>query len=187
MGLKMGSLWCEVLINSKLTKRLFWTIALFCLEITSNGTPSVMFFQSPCAKAGTLSSWQQMAKVSTDQVNNPKSPKDKQSALLMPVEQLPASTPDSLPNLIHQTFLQAQNPSVPSEILQPNPNEDRFPQPAPTPEPIPDLEPTEPVQSPPPPPESTDTDSQTVQVQKIEVIGSSIFTPEQFKCYSSTL
>jgi len=160
MGLKMGSLWCEILIKSKFTRHLFWTSTLFYVGIGNNGlkSPSVsasscagipvrtfcplpytfcllfiMLFQGSCAQARTLSSM----------------------------------------------FLQAQNPSVPPEILQPNPNEDRFPQPVPTPEPIPDSEPTEPVQPPPPPPEPTDIDPETAQVEKIEVIGSSVFTPEQ--------
>jgi len=114
MGLKMGSLWCEILIKSRLTKHLLWTIVLFCIVICGDSTSSL-----------------------------------------------------------------AQGPPIPSEILQPNPNEDRFPQPAPTPEPIPDSEETTPVRPPSPPPESTDTNSQTVPVKKIEVTESSIFTPEE--------
>ncbi|NER48535.1 MAG: ShlB/FhaC/HecB family hemolysin secretion/activation protein [Symploca sp. SIO1A3] len=110
----MGSLWCEILIKSRLTKHLLWTIVLFCIVICGDSTSSI-----------------------------------------------------------------AQGPPIPSEILQPNPNEDRFPQPAPTPEPIPDSEETTPVRPPSPPPESTDTNSQTVPVKKIEVTESSIFTPEE--------
>ncbi|NES20201.1 MAG: ShlB/FhaC/HecB family hemolysin secretion/activation protein, partial [Symploca sp. SIO3E6] len=110
----IGSLWCEMLIKSTFTKRLFWTVLLFGVGICGDGTSSI-----------------------------------------------------------------AQSQPIPSEILQPNPNEDRFPQPAPTPEPIPDSEETAPVQPPSPPPESTDTDSQTVLVKKIEVTESSIFTPEE--------
>ncbi|NET61900.1 MAG: ShlB/FhaC/HecB family hemolysin secretion/activation protein, partial [Symploca sp. SIO2E6] len=75
--------------------------------------------------------------------------------------------------------LQTQNLPIPPEILQPNPNEDRFPQPAPTPEPIPDSEDTKPVSPPLPPRESTDSDSQKVQVQQIEVIDSTVFSPEE--------
>jgi len=114
MGLKMGSLWCEILIKSRLTKHLLWTIVLFCIVICGDSTSSI-----------------------------------------------------------------AQGQPIPSEILQPNPNEDRFPQPAPTPEPIPDSEETTPVRPPSPPPESTDTNSQKVPVKKIEVTESSIFTPEE--------
>ena len=222
MGLKMGSFWCEILIKSTLTKRLLWTITLFCVGLCGSGTSSVMFFQSPGVKAETPPFSPKMVEGSTDQVklnlnqvspfhqrkqgaeskeqrvgrekssennqgyfwdrssiNNPENLNQTPSTKRMFLEQLLALIPDSFSHLTHQTFLQAQNPPVPSEILQPNPNEDRFPQPAPTPEPIPDSEETEPVQPPPPPSESTDTDSPTTLIKKIEVIGSTVFTPEQ--------
>ena len=104
--------------------------------------------------------------------------------------------PDSLPRLIQETSLQAQNPPVSPENLQPNPNQDRFLQPSPTPAPItPDAQPSiqpsptptpipsdaqpSPQPSPSPAP-STAPDSQTIQVQKIKVTGSTIFRPDQF-------
>ncbi len=121
--------------------------------------------------------------------------------------------PDPLPRLIQETSLQAQNPPVSPENLQPNPNQDRFLQPLPTPAPVkPDAQPSlqpspsptpipsdaqpspQPSPSPTPipsdaqpspqpspsPAPSTAPDSQTIQVQKINVTGSTIFRPDQF-------
>lgn len=98
------------------------------------------------------------------------------------------------PNLSPEIYWQAQNPPVtppnpgitPSN-LQPNPNEDRFLQPPPSPTPQP-LEPQPPptLEQPPsnsePPSQSppTPSDAPTVPVKKIEVIGSTVFDPEQF-------
>ncbi len=101
----------------------------------------------------------------------------------------------SLPRPTHETFLQAQNPAIPPQNLQPNPNEDRFLQPPPTPAPVtPDSKPSvEPpptpapvpsesnpsVQPPPNPASPTAPASPTIQVQKIQVTGSTVFGPEQ--------
>jgi hemolysin activation/secretion protein len=99
------------------------------------------------------------------------------------------------PNLSSEIYWQAQNPTVtpapnpgitPSNV-RPNPNEDRFLQPLPNPTPQP-LEPQTPptLEQPPsnsePPSQSppTSSDAPTVPVKKIEVIGSSVFSPEQF-------
>ncbi|HBY81833.1 MAG TPA: ShlB/FhaC/HecB family hemolysin secretion/activation protein, partial [Cyanobacteria bacterium UBA11148] len=57
-------------------------------------------------------------------------------------------------------------------------NEDRFPQPTPIPEPLsPDSAP--PLQPPPTPTPPTTPDSPTIQIQKINVIGSTIFDADE--------
>lgn len=69
-------------------------------------------------------------------------------------------------------------PRIP-ENLQPNPNQDRFPQPTPSPAPLPpDSQP--PLQAPPTPSDPTAPGSLTIQVRKIQVIGSTIFRAEDF-------
>ncbi len=93
--------------------------------------------------------------------------------------------------------LQAQNPPTPTlppaapiapENLQPNPNQERFLQPPPSPAPIaPDAQP--PVQAPPTPTPSvspspapqpsTAPNAPAIQVQKINVTGSTVFGPNQ--------
>ena len=101
----------------------------------------------------------------------------------------------SIPRLTRETFLQAQNPAIPPQNLQPNPNEDRFLQPPPTPAPVkPESQPSvqpppttapvpsesqPPVQPPPTPASPTTPASQTIQVQKINVTGSTVFGSEQ--------
>lgn len=89
--------------------------------------------------------------------------------------------------LNHKTSLQAQNPSltppVPPGNLQPNPNQDRFLQPSPTPAPVPtDSKPAvtpSPTGTPTPVPSPPTTAPQTIQVQKINVTGSTVFGTEQ--------
>ncbi|MFB8787635.1 MAG: ShlB/FhaC/HecB family hemolysin secretion/activation protein [Potamolinea sp.] len=89
--------------------------------------------------------------------------------------------------LNHKTSLQAQNPPVtppvPPGNLQPNPNQDRFLQPPPTPVPAPTdskpaVEPS-PTPAPTPVPSPSTPASQTIQVQKINVTGSTVFALEQ--------
>ena len=100
-------------------------------------------------------------------------------------------------NVTPTAFLQVQNPPVPSTVptpvtpenLQPNPNQERFLQPPPNPAPVtPDSNaPIQPSPTPTPPSPSEQTPSQpspsptieTIQVKKINVTGSTIFTPEQ--------
>jgi len=72
------------------------------------------------------------------------------------------------------------SPTIPNpETLQPNP-EDRFPQPTPSPEPLrPDDSP--PLTQPEPTPSRpTNSTVETIQIQKINVTGSTIFEPEDF-------
>lgn len=102
---------------------------------------------------------------------------------------------NSLPHLTHETSLQSQNlpvtPPVAPENLKPNPNEDRFLQPPPTPAPVtpdstppvqppPTPESTPPVQPSPTPQTPTPSNSPIIQVQKIKVTGSTVFSLDQF-------
>jgi hypothetical protein len=110
-----------------------------------------------------------------------------------PIPQPEAIKPDFLPSLIQDTSLQAQNPPtappvvppVPPENLQPNPNQDRFLQPPTNPVPEP-LRPEQPVQTPvtpesptQPPPTPTTPNSPTIQVQDIQVTGSTVFDADE--------
>jgi hemolysin activation/secretion protein len=85
----------------------------------------------------------------------------------------PASSP--------QTLAQTPTPPAPSQIPpQPDPNRDRFLQPLPIPAPVvpeqpPSVTPT-PTPAPTPSPEPS---SQSIQVNKIEVVGSTVLSPEQ--------
>ncbi|HAA29142.1 MAG TPA: peptide ABC transporter permease [Cyanobacteria bacterium UBA8553] len=101
---------------------------------------------------------------------------------------------DSLPHLTHETSLQAQNtpttPPLPPGNLQPNPNEDRFLQPSPTPAPVtpdstppvqPSPTPSPPVQPSPTPQTPTPSNPRPIQVQKIQVTGSTVFSLDQLK------
>jgi len=86
-------------------------------------------------------------------------------------------------------FLQAQTPPVPPSPplpvpnLEPNPNQDRFLQPPPTPAPLtpatPSVQPS-PTPSPTPQP-SPPVNAPAFPVQKINVTGSTIFSPEQIQ------
>lgn len=86
---------------------------------------------------------------------------------------LQAQTPPVLP----------PNPPVPLPNLEPNPNQDRFLQPPPTPAPLapatPSVQPS-PTPSPTPQP-SPPANAPAFPVQKINVTGSTIFSPEQIQ------
>jgi|GEM_PF-174972 len=83
----------------------------------------------------------------------------------------PASSP--------QTLAQTPTPPAPSQIPpQPDPNRDRFLQPLPTPVPtVPEQPPS--VTPTPTPTPSPEPSSQSIQVNKIEVVGSTVFSSEQ--------
>ena len=81
--------------------------------------------------------------------------------------------------LTPQTVAQAPTPPAPPQITpQPDPNRDRFLQPAPAPVPLtPETQPS--VQPTPTPTPSTESGSQSIQVNKVEVTGSTVFSQEQ--------
>lgn len=84
-------------------------------------------------------------------------------------------SPQQSPQLITQLV---QAPDVTPELLEPNPNQERFPQPTQTPEPLPEQE-----QTPPPPQPTTPPPSgvqATYQVEEITVTGSTIFDQSTF-------
>lgn len=129
----------------------------------------------------------------------------KQAQFLQGIPARRLSIGDSQPPVlsVDTTVLQAQTPATTSppttplpttplpvtpDTLQPNPNQQRFPQNPSNPAPLqPDSQPSiqpspsqpsvqpSPTQTPQPTPSG-----QTIQVQKIEVVGSTIFGPEQF-------
>ncbi|MBD1934790.1 ShlB/FhaC/HecB family hemolysin secretion/activation protein [Trichocoleus sp. FACHB-69] len=88
--------------------------------------------------------------------------------------------PDSSLEGSEQRLVQA--PQIPPSIQlppQPDPNRDRFPQPVPTPEPLPQESPP-PVLTPTPTPTPTTAPaSDSLQVNKIQVIGSTIFDQDE--------
>lgn len=71
------------------------------------------------------------------------------------------------------------NPPIPPPNLEPNPNQDRFLQPLPTPAPITPSTPS--IQPSPTPQSPTPANSPTFAVQKINVIGSTVFSVEQIQ------
>lgn len=113
------------------------------------------------------------------------------SALFFPSQKAIATTLTALPKnevphcpmplMACATSQQAQNPPIPPQNLEPNPNQDRFLQPPPTPTPI---APSTPSVQPSPTPSlqpSPPANSPAFPVQKINVTGTTIFSPEQIQ------
>ncbi len=76
-------------------------------------------------------------------------------------------------------------PAIPPELIQPNPNQQRFPQPSDTPQPVtPETEtPTPPVETPLPP----GSGNRRFDVEEIQVTGSSIFDAAKFAPFTEPL
>lgn len=89
---------------------------------------------------------------------------------------------DPIQQTSDQTLVQAPpTPVAPApNQIQPDPNSDRFPQPAPAPSPLPSETQTPAVPATPEPSPSPAPASGSIQVNKIQVTGSTVFTPEQF-------
>ncbi|MBD2004047.1 ShlB/FhaC/HecB family hemolysin secretion/activation protein [Trichocoleus sp. FACHB-40] len=88
--------------------------------------------------------------------------------------------PDSSLEGSQQRLVQA--PQIPPSIQlppQPDPNRDRFPQPVPTPEPLPQESPPPVLTPTPTPTPTTAPSSDSLQVNKIQVIGSTIFDQDE--------
>lgn len=80
----------------------------------------------------------------------------------------------------------AQNPVLPPPPTQPDPNRDRFLQPAPQPSPEPSQAPPR-VEPQPPTPVPPPIPAGEIQVQKIQVIGSTILSPDEIKALVNPL
>ncbi len=97
----------------------------------------------------------------------------------------PCAVPDApCPTPSHRWYdiiAQAQTPPAPPINPQPDPNRERFPQPVPEPQPAPAQQ-VPPLETPPAPtPLPTESPALRIPITKIEVIGSSVFTPEDLK------
>ena len=166
----------QELSNSSATsiaKRLLPKLAPFCVGIVCTSATGAIAICTGDLRA--------IAAVPSDATSSD-APNDPTASFLGATPLIQALEQDSLPHLTHETYIQAQNlptnPPLPPENLEPNPNQDRFLQPPPTPAPVtPDS--TPPVQPPPTPPTPTPSNSPTIQVQKIKVSGSTVFTPDQ--------
>ncbi len=80
----------------------------------------------------------------------------------------------------------AQNPPLPPPPSQPDPNRDRFLQPAPQPSPEP-AEASPKVEPQPPSPVPLPMPSGEIKIQKIQVVGSTILSPDEIKALVSPL
>mgnify|MGYP005839501307 CR=1 FL=1 len=204
----MGLFWCEVLIKCALAKRLLRKLALLCVGITCIGSSDVLFFQRSWAKAATPDSLtatepignrensdegrETLAKrgvVQRNRVQNlalgelPAPVHPRQGAAIGSPLMLGLGA-NSLSDFANEPSLQAQNvPISPTNLptnLDPNPNQERFPQPAPNPQPLPPVEAPS-VEPPTTPPTPIAPDSPIIQVQEIQVTGSSVFDEEELK------
>jgi hemolysin activation/secretion protein len=163
-------------------KCLLPTIAPFCMGVAYTDTAVAIAPRSTTVPE-------------TGEIPAPRLPSEREGALppsfepetLAGVPLSPEYSPASLPNLNPERFLHVQTPSVPApgapENLEPNPNRDRFLQPAPEPEPVEEdteieEEPETPV-SPPPDTEPPADSETTIQVEEINVTGSTVFGSEQ--------
>ncbi len=145
-------------LKSLITKHPY-RIAPFCVGIIGCNFYSVLFLPSGHAIAAILPAL-------PNQTTNCPTP------LMSCASSLQAQTPPVPPN-----------PPTPLPNLEPNPNQDRFLQPLPTPAPI---APSTPSVQPSPTPSTTPHPSPPAkapafQVQKINVIGSTVFSPQQIK------
>lgn len=143
-------------VKSVITKHPY-RIAPFCVGIIGCNFYSVLFLPSGHAIAAILPA---LPKNETTYCPTP---------LISCASSLQAQTPPVLP---------PSPPTLPN--LEPNPNQDRFLQPPPTPAPLtPSVRPS-PTPQPSPQP-SPPANAPAFQVQKINVTGSTIFSPQQIK------
>lgn len=181
MHSKMGLLWSEFLFKGALSKHLPGELSPLCVGITCSLATGAVFFQSPIAAVG------QEASVTLQQFGQYSLEIPTQELKLLPnysyqvpVESITLPTIANNPIGLENPFLSAQNFPIIPPTVQPNPNQDRFPQPPPKLEPLPpDNQP--PVQENSTPEPQTFPDSQAILVEKIEVTGSSVFSQEQLQ------
>ncbi|MBC1224219.1 ShlB/FhaC/HecB family hemolysin secretion/activation protein [Nostoc sp. UCD121] len=90
-----------------------------------------------------------------------------------------SSSPTAIPSIrpTADTVEIAQNQPAPTVNPRPDPNRDRFPQPLPDPTPLPEQK--EPILTPPTPETQPSQPNVLILVRKVEVVGSTIFAPQE--------
>ena len=156
--------WCGVLIEDAIALGVCVSTLLGCVATSSANAATI---EAPVLDGLNLQSeWETMQTIPSAEMD-----KDQPDSLLIPDSSLEGS---------QQRLVQA--PQIPPSIQlppQPDPNRDRFPQPVPTPEPLPQESPP-PVLTPTPTPTPTTAPaSDSLQVNKIQVIGSTIFDQDE--------
>jgi len=156
--------WCGVLIEDAIALGVCVSTLLGCVATSSANAATI---EAPVLDGLNLQSeWETMQTIPSAEMD-----KDQPDSLLIPDSSLEGS---------EQRLVQA--PQIPPSIQlppQPDPNRDRFPQPVPTPEPLPQESPP-PVLTPTPTPTPTTAPaSDSLQVNKIQVIGSTIFDQDE--------
>ncbi|MBD1832993.1 ShlB/FhaC/HecB family hemolysin secretion/activation protein [Cyanobacteria bacterium FACHB-472] len=157
--------WCGVLIEDAIALGVCVSTLLGCVATSSANAATIEAKAVPDG-LNLQSEWETMQTIPSAEMD-----KDQPDSLLIPDSSLEGS---------EQRLVQA--PQIPPSIQlppQPDPNRDRFPQPVPTPEPLPQESPP-PVLTPTPTPTPTTAPaSDSLQVNKIQVLGSTIFDQDE--------
>ncbi|MBD1926612.1 ShlB/FhaC/HecB family hemolysin secretion/activation protein [Trichocoleus sp. FACHB-90] len=157
--------WCGVLIEDAIALGVCVSTLLGCVATSSANAATIEAKPVPDG-LNLQSEWETMQTIPSAEMD-----KDQPDSLLIPDSSLEGS---------EQRLVQA--PQIPPSIQlppQPDPNRDRFPQPVPTPEPLPQESPP-PVLTPTPTPTPTTAPaSDSLQVNKIQVLGSTIFDQDE--------
>lgn len=158
--------WCGVLIEDAIALGVCVSTLLGCVATSSANAATIEAKPVPDG-LNLQSEWETMQTIPSAEMDKDQDP----DSLLIPDSSLEGS---------EQRLVQA--PQIPPSIQlppQPDPNRDRFPQPVPTPEPLPQESPP-PVLTPTPTPAPTTAPaSDSLQVNKIQVLGSTIFSQDE--------
>ncbi|MEP0852454.1 MULTISPECIES: ShlB/FhaC/HecB family hemolysin secretion/activation protein [Cyanophyceae] len=158
-------LWCGVLIEDAIALGVCVSTLLGCVATSSANAATI---EAPVLDGLNLQSeWETMQTIPSAEMDKDQDP----DSLLIPDSSLEGS---------QQRLVQA--PQIPPSIQlppQPDPNRDRFPQPVPTPEPLPQESPPPVLTPTPTPTPTTAPSSDSLQVNKIQVIGSTIFDQDE--------
>ncbi|MEP0865539.1 ShlB/FhaC/HecB family hemolysin secretion/activation protein [Funiculus sociatus GB2-A5] len=157
--------WCGVLIEDAIALSVCVSTLLGCVATSSANAATI---EAPVLDGLNLQSeWETMQTIPSAEMDKDQDP----DSLLIPDSSLEGS---------QQRLVQA--PQIPPSIQlppQPDPNRDRFPQPVPTPEPLPQESPPPVLTPTPTPTPTTAPSSDSLQVNKIQVIGSTIFDQDE--------
>ncbi len=157
--------WCGVLIEDAIALGVCVSTLLGCVATSSANAATI---EAPVLDGLNLQSeWETMQTIPSAEMDKDQDP----DSLLIPDSSLEGS---------QQRLVQA--PQIPPSIQlppQPDPNRDRFPQPVPTPEPLPQESPPPVLTPTPTPTPTTAPSSDSLQVNKIQVIGSTIFDQDE--------